>query len=184
MVSSTGYRVPSLRCCAWARALRSTLSVLALAAESLGNNLNHTGDDDLFLSSCPHIPAATMLSTSRSSAMRAISSAAPSTTPPAFLVPSVARAFSASAASQSQIGRAPLSIPENVDFSVTYPKAPKVGRLTAVQQRPTVRISGPLGELSMTIPPFVNIEHDVALKKAFVTVEDREIRKQREMWGA
>lgn len=76
-----------------------------------------------------------------------------------------------------------MSIPENVDFSVTYPKAPKVGRLTAVQQRPTVRIAGPLGELSMTIPPFVNVEHDVALKKAFVTVEDREIRKQREMWG-
>jgi large subunit ribosomal protein L6 len=35
----------------------------------------------------------------------------------------------------------------------------------------------------MTIPPFVHIEHDVAAKKAFVTVEDREIRKQREMWG-
>lgn len=35
----------------------------------------------------------------------------------------------------------------------------------------------------MTIPPFVHIEHDTVTKKAFVTIEDREVRKQREMWG-
>jgi large subunit ribosomal protein L6 len=39
------------------------------------------------------------------------------------------------------------------------------------------------GKMSMTIPPFVNLEHDEGARKAYVTVEDREVKKQREMWG-
>jgi large subunit ribosomal protein L6 len=35
----------------------------------------------------------------------------------------------------------------------------------------------------MTIPPFVSLEHDPANMKAYVTVEDKEVKKQREMWG-
>lgn len=35
----------------------------------------------------------------------------------------------------------------------------------------------------MTIAPFVNIEYDTAQQKAYVSVEDREVKKQREMWG-
>jgi large subunit ribosomal protein L6 len=35
----------------------------------------------------------------------------------------------------------------------------------------------------MTIPPFVKLEHDEAARKAYVSVEDREVKKQREMWG-
>jgi large subunit ribosomal protein L6 len=126
-----------------------------------------------------------MLSTSRGAALRAISSS-PSISIPAFLVPafqSSARAFSATTSTQSQIGRAPLSIPPEVNFSVTYPTAPKNARPSPEQLRPTVKVEGPLGTLSMTIPTFVNIEHDTVAKKAFVTVEDREVRKQREMWG-
>jgi large subunit ribosomal protein L6 len=42
---------------------------------------------------------------------------------------------------------------------------------------------GPAGKLSMTIPPFVNIQHDVEARKAYVSVEDKEVKKQREMWG-
>lgn len=49
--------------------------------------------------------------------------------------------------------------------------------------RPTVVIEGPLGKISMTIPSFVKLEHDDATRKAYVTVEDREVKKQREMWG-
>lgn len=37
--------------------------------------------------------------------------------------------------------------------------------------------------MSMTIPTFVNLEHDTAARKAYVTIEDREVKKQREMWG-
>ena len=39
------------------------------------------------------------------------------------------------------------------------------------------------GKLSLTIPPFVKLEHDTVLRKAFVTVEDKEVKQQREMWG-
>ncbi len=39
------------------------------------------------------------------------------------------------------------------------------------------------GKISMIIPTFVKLEHDDAARKAYVTVEDREVKKQREMWG-
>ena len=35
----------------------------------------------------------------------------------------------------------------------------------------------------MMIPSFIQIEHDEANRKAFVRVEDEEVKKQREMWG-
>lgn len=35
----------------------------------------------------------------------------------------------------------------------------------------------------MTIPNFIQLEHDEANRKAFVSVEDKEVKKQREMWG-
>lgn len=35
----------------------------------------------------------------------------------------------------------------------------------------------------MSVPPFVQIEHDEAGRKAYVSVEDKEVKKQREMWG-
>lgn len=35
----------------------------------------------------------------------------------------------------------------------------------------------------MNIDPFVNIEYDTAERKAYVTVQDREVKKQRAMWG-
>lgn len=35
----------------------------------------------------------------------------------------------------------------------------------------------------MAIPPFIKIQHDEAARKAYVTIEDREIAKQRQMWG-
>lgn len=35
----------------------------------------------------------------------------------------------------------------------------------------------------MMLPQFVNLEHNVEGRKAVVSVEDREVRKQREMWG-
>jgi hypothetical protein len=142
--------------------------------------------DDGKSSNCPHDTTDTMLSTSRGAALRAITSS-PSISIPAFLVPafqfSSARAFSATNSTQSHIGRAPLSIPPEVNFSVAYPTPPKNARPSPEQLRPTVTVEGPLGSLSMIIPQFVHIEHDAIAKKAFVTVEDREVRKQREMWG-
>lgn len=35
----------------------------------------------------------------------------------------------------------------------------------------------------MTVPPFVNLEHDEILRKVTVNVSDARERSQREMWG-
>jgi hypothetical protein len=40
-----------------------------------------------------------------------------------------------------------------------------------------------VGKMTMTIPPFVKLVHDTAARKAIVSVEDKEVRNQREMWG-
>src|ERR1700712_3029415 len=37
--------------------------------------------------------------------------------------------------------------------------------------------------MEMAIPPFIKIQHDEAARKAYVTIEDREVAKQRSMWG-
>jgi len=76
-----------------------------------------------------------------------------------------------------------LSIPPEVNFIVTEPQTVKAGLRRTVSTRPTVTIEGPLGKLTMTIPQFVKLEHDKAARKAVVSVEDKEVRNQREMWG-
>jgi large subunit ribosomal protein L6 len=48
---------------------------------------------------------------------------------------------------------------------------------------PTVAITGPLGSLKISIPPYVKIEHDTITRKAVVKVQNRSERHQREMWG-
>jgi len=112
-----------------------------------------------------------------------------SATIPTFLLPAFqtipGRSFSTSYPNRSQIGRAPLSIPPEVNFTVTEPPKIKMrnGRPMDVVSGPTVSVEGPLGKLAMTIPPFVNLEHDPVGRKAIVSVQDREVRNQREMWG-
>lgn len=39
------------------------------------------------------------------------------------------------------------------------------------------------GQLTLKVPPFVNIDHDEALRKATVSIQDAEIAHQRAMWG-
>lgn len=39
------------------------------------------------------------------------------------------------------------------------------------------------GELSMNVPPFVNVAHDEASRKATLSVEDTAEKHQRAMWG-
>lgn len=145
-----------------------------------------------------------MLSTTRIRALeRAIGSSNPISLP-SFLLPAFqttsSRSFSATSQRESQIGKAPLSIPPEVNFTVIAPPKTKNGRQSPLSDRPMVSIEGPrgnfwrfqsncslaniqIGKLSMTIPPFVKLEHDELARKAVVSVQDREERKQREMWG-
>ncbi|KAH6713793.1 putative mitochondrial 54S ribosomal protein YmL16 [Leptodontidium sp. 2 PMI_412] len=128
-----------------------------------------------------------MLSTTRSKGLERAIASAPLASIPAFLLPAFpavsSRSFSSSPNRPSQIGRAPLSIPPEVNFTILPPPARKNGRASPIAARPIVHIEGPLGKMSLTIPNFVNLEHDTATRKAYVTIEDREVKKQREMWG-
>jgi large subunit ribosomal protein L6 len=47
----------------------------------------------------------------------------------------------------------------------------------------TVHIKGPLGELSMEVPPYVNINQDPALSGPTLTIQDITDAKQKAMWG-
>ncbi len=90
----------------------------------------------------------TMLSTVRSKGLERAIASAPSVTIPAFLLPAfpngTLRGFSTTSTRQSQIGRAPLSIPPEVNFSV-LPPALKKGQWSALKPGNTIEIEGPLG---------------------------------------
>lgn len=101
---------------------------------------------------------------------------------PAFQAPAAARGFASTSPCQSKIGSAPLSIPPGVTFKVIPPSARERG--ARAQAMSTVQIKGPLGELSMDVPAYVNINQDPALSGPTLTVADTTDKKQKAMWGA
>ncbi|CAK7563481.1 MAG: 54S ribosomal protein L6 mitochondrial [Sporothrix epigloea] len=93
------------------------------------------------------------------------------------------RAFSTSLPHRSKLGRTPISIPPGVELQIgelivkkdptTYLKIP----------RRTVAVQGPLGNLKLSIPPFVHLDHDAEGRRVTLSIEDREAKEQRQMWG-
>lgn len=100
---------------------------------------------------------------------------------PTFSRPSRQRTFTSTALCQSKIGSAPLSIPQGVTFKVNAPSAKDKG--SRIQAMSTVHIKGPLGELSMDIPPYININQDASPNGPTLSIEDATDAKQRAMWG-
>ncbi|KAJ4371308.1 54S ribosomal protein L6 mitochondrial [Neocucurbitaria cava] len=100
---------------------------------------------------------------------------------PALSRPSASRTFTTTAPCQSKIGSAPLSVPSGVTFRVIAPSAK--GRGSRVQSMSTVEIKGPLGELSMDVPHYININQDAALGGPTLTIQDSTDAKQKAMWG-
>jgi len=90
-----------------------------------------------------------MLSTTRKRGLERAIASSNSASIPSFLLPAFqnvpARTFSTSYARESHIGKAPLSIPPEVNFVVAEPQIVKNGRRGTVSARPTVSIEGPLG---------------------------------------
>lgn len=94
------------------------------------------------------------------------------------------RAFSTSNPCQSKIGRAPLSIPPEVQFEIIPPTKTRGGRISSRdEQGATVHVKGPLGEMSYTVPSFVEIVRDTPNGPPTVKVLNADERRQREMWG-
>jgi len=130
----------------------------------------------------------TMFSSARRRCAQSLTKASihPSDSILAFLLPAFARpvpykTFTTTTPCQSKIGSLPLSVPQGVTFQVISPSAK--ARASRVQAMSTVHIKGPLGELSMGIPPYVNINQDPALGGPTLTIEDVTDAKQKAMWG-
>ncbi|KAF2130580.1 60S ribosomal protein-like protein L6 [Dothidotthia symphoricarpi CBS 119687] len=100
---------------------------------------------------------------------------------PALQRPTSSRTFTTTAPCQSKIGSAPLSVPPGVTFNVLAPSTR--GRGSRVQPMSTVQIKGPLGELSMEVPPYLNINQDPTLSGPTLTIADSTDAKQKAMWG-
>lgn len=122
---------------------------------------------------------------------------------PDFLVPAFStvrpsRPFSSTSKYRSRIGKAPVSIPAEVDLRILEPVERKNGVVKAVPTE-TLEIQGPLGlsipircqccadhvtgKMTVQLPPYMSINHNKETRKASLSILDREERKQREMWG-
>ncbi|KAL5118900.1 54S ribosomal protein L6 mitochondrial [Pleosporales sp. CAS-2024a] len=105
---------------------------------------------------------------------------------PTFLLPVFARTplprnFTTTSPCQSKIGSMPLSVPQGVTLNVMAPS--NKGRGTRAQPMSTVHIKGPLGELSMEVPPYININQDPKLSGPTLSIQDPTDAKQKAMWG-
>ncbi|KAI0518076.1 54S ribosomal protein L6 [Xylaria bambusicola] len=127
-----------------------------------------------------------MLAPSRSKVLeKAISGTA--VTLPGFLVPafqaSPRRQFSNTASKSSKLGRTPLSIPPGVEIIIGDPIAKKDPTTYLRIAKRIATVSGPLGKLDLEIPPFLTIHNDEAARKVSLTIENANLKQQKEMWG-
>ena len=109
---------------------------------------------------------------------------------PTFLVPAVSLStahpalhFSTTPQRCSKIGRAPLSLPPEVTFTVFDPPKLKRAQASRVEPRRTVEVQGPLGTMAMEIPPYIQIESDDESRTHSLTIADANDKKQKAMWG-
>lgn len=106
---------------------------------------------------------------------------------PAFLVPAVRaaprRLFSHTPSRPSKVGRTPITIPPGVEFTIGEPFVREDPTTYLKPIRRIVTVAGPLGRLDLEIPPYIRIHHDETTRRAQLSVDDRQIRQQREMWG-
>ncbi|KAF3006474.1 hypothetical protein E8E13_003776 [Curvularia kusanoi] len=99
---------------------------------------------------------------------------------PTFLLPRFAapRTFTSTARCNSKIGSLPLSVPPGVEFNIIAPKGAGA-KGTRAQAASTVHVKGPLGELSMEIPPYISIDPQTYT----LSLEDTTDKKHKAMWG-
>lgn len=94
------------------------------------------------------------------------------------------RSFSTTRLCRSKIGSAPLSLPQEVKFSILPQTVVKTGRgVSRDGQGSIVEISGPLGTMKMDIPAYMSIEANEENRTRTLSILDANDRKQREMWG-
>ncbi|KAI7282825.1 hypothetical protein KC345_g3316 [Hortaea werneckii] len=110
---------------------------------------------------------------------------------PTFLAPAFARAspaqtssFSTTSQCRSKIGRAPLSLPPEVTFTVMQMPSKGQGMNISRQEPESVaEITGPRGKMSVTIPPYMSIVGNEENRTQTLSVLDEKDKRQRTMWG-
>ncbi|KAE8151384.1 ribosomal protein L6, alpha-beta domain-containing protein [Aspergillus avenaceus] len=102
---------------------------------------------------------------------------------PAFSYPQRTQSFSTTSPTQSRVGGSSISVPPEVSLKfIDLPQVQVRGRAKDIPKT-AIEVKGPLGQLTLNIPPFVAVAHDEALRKAVLSVQDSEIPHQRAMWG-
>ncbi|KAM5474550.1 54S ribosomal protein L6 mitochondrial [Microsporum audouinii] len=110
-------------------------------------------------------------------------------TQPSFLLPTFSRpqalSFSTSAPRQSRIGAAPIAVPPEVSLEFRDLPLDKTTSKVKAEYTPVtaVDITGPLGSLTLKIPPFSTLKYDPESRKASFEVQDSTIKHQAAMWG-
>lgn len=109
---------------------------------------------------------------------------------PTFLVPAIslnaspqAVHFSTTPQTCSKIGRAPLSLPPEVTFTVLDPPKLKRAQASRTEPRRTIEVQGPLGTMAMEIPPYIQIESNDESRTHSLSIADANDKKQKAMWG-
>ncbi|KAK4461572.1 ribosomal protein L6, alpha-beta domain-containing protein [Cladorrhinum samala] len=132
-------------------------------------------------------------STGRRAFGRALAFSSSPVTVPGFLVPafqtitpptaSPRRNFSATTNRPSKLGRNPITIPQGVELSIGDLFVKKDATTYLQQQKRKVTVTGPLGTQELDVPAFINMDVDPASRRITLSVQDKNVKKQMEMWG-
>ncbi|UNI18224.1 54S ribosomal protein L6 mitochondrial [Purpureocillium takamizusanense] len=91
--------------------------------------------------------------------------------------------FSTTTKRPSKLGRTPISIPPGVELTVGEAKSIRSATSYAAMVKRTITIKGPLGTLEMDVPEYVGLTQNPEDRTALLSVDDANVRHQREMWG-
>ncbi|MCJ1443040.1 MAG: hypothetical protein MMC23_003537 [Stictis urceolatum] len=129
-----------------------------------------------------------MLDPARSAASRLITQSSRFSIPdflvPVFSFTKAKRLFSNSPTIASRIGAAPLSVPSEVNLRLLDPIAARSsGIVSKSRDVQVLEVEGPSGKMSVEVPSYMTFSQDVDSRKATLSIDDKSVRKQREMWG-
>ncbi|KAI0592946.1 ribosomal protein L6 [Biscogniauxia sp. FL1348] len=93
------------------------------------------------------------------------------------------RPFSGTPARASKLGRTPISIPPGVDLVLGDPIVKKDPTSYLVLKKRIATVTGPLGKLEIDIPEYLTVSIDPETRKAVMSIEDRTVKEQKQMWG-
>ncbi|KAI1636837.1 ribosomal protein L6 [Biscogniauxia mediterranea] len=93
------------------------------------------------------------------------------------------RQFSCTPARASKLGRTPISIPPGVELVLGEPIVKNDPTSYLVVKKRIATVTGPLGKLELDIPEYLTVSIDPDTRKAVMSIADRSVKEQKQMWG-